>query len=340
MLNTSSGVGPVQPVTLPANQPAGRFYAGGPAITAFRGGEGEPVHGPEDWVASTTTVRGHDSLGLTVLADGMPLADAIAAAPLAWLGPQHLAAFGVDTKLLVKLLDAGQRLPVHAHPSAAFAHEHLGAAHGKAEAWYMLSAGDVFLGLTRDVAPSELAALVARQDVEGMLALMHRVSVDAGQAVYVPPGLLHAIGAGILLVEVQEPEDLSILLEWRDFDIDGSVHGHLGLGFDTALQAVETRARTVDEIAALVSPVDATSLLPSEAAGYFRLERLQGQSTVEAGFAVLVVIAGSVRLVPVHGEPMMLPRGSTTVIPYASGGFTLDGDGAVLVARPPVPRAG
>jgi mannose-6-phosphate isomerase len=166
---------------------------------------------------------------------------------------------------------------------------------------------------------------------------MHRVSVDAGQAVYVPPGLLHAIGAGILLVEVQEPEDLSILLEWRDFDIDGSIDGHLGLGFDTALQAVETRARTAGEIAALVSGADAADLLPSEAAGYFRLERLGGQSTVDAGFAVLVVIAGSVRLIPVHGEPMILPRGSTTVIPYASGGFALDGDGLALVARPPAP---
>ena len=325
------------PITLPANQPVGRFYAGGPAITAFRG-EGEAVHGPEDWVASTTTVRGQHSLGLTVLADGMPLADAIAAAPLDWLGPRHLAAFGVDIKLLVKLLDAGQRLPVHAHPSAAFAQEHLGAAHGKAEAWYMLSPGEVFLGLTRDVAPSELARLVAGQDVEGMLALMHRVNVAAGQAVYVPPGLLHAIGAGILLVEVQEPEDLSILLEWRDFDIDGSVYGHLGLGFETALRAVETRARTVEEIAALISPMDATSLLPADAAGYFRLELpTHAPSAVEPGFAVLVVIAGSVRLVPEHSEPMILPRGSTTVIPYAAGGFTLDGDGAVLLARPPAP---
>ena len=324
----------MQPVTLPANQPAGRFYAGGPAITAFRGG-GAAVHGPEDWVASTTTVRGHGSLGLTVLADGMPLAAAIADAPLDWLGPQHVAVYGADTKLLIKLLDAGQRLPVHAHPSAAFAHDHLGAAHGKAEAWYILSPGEVFLGLTRDVAPSELAGLVARQDVEGMLALMHRVTVAPGQAVYVPPGMLHAIGAGILLVEVQEPEDLSILLEWRDFDIDGSVDGHLGLGFDTALQAVETRARTAEEIAALVSNPDAASLLPPDAATYFRLERLGEQSTVEPGFAVLVVIAGGVNLVPGDGEPMSLPAGSTTVIPYAAGGFTLDGDGGALLACPP-----
>ncbi|WP_231560250.1 hypothetical protein [Microbacterium hominis] len=40
---------------------------------------------------------------------------------------------------LVKLLDAGQRLPVHAHPDDAFAAAHLGRAHGKAEAWYILS---------------------------------------------------------------------------------------------------------------------------------------------------------------------------------------------------------
>lgn len=327
----------MQPVTLPANQPVGRFYAGGPRIGRFRGTD-ERVHGPEDWVASTTAVRDSSPLGLSVLPDGRMLAEVIAADPRAWLGDEHLAAYGPDTKLLVKLLDAGQRLPVHAHPSGEFAAEHLGAAHGKAEAWYLLEPGEVFLGLRRAVAADELAALVADQDTAGLLALMHRVRLDAGQTVYVPPGVLHAIGEGILLVEVQEPEDLSILLEWRGFEIDGTVHGHLGLGFGTALGAVELRERSADEIAALIGPRDSASLLPPDAAQYFRLDPLgEGLSRVEAGFGVLVVTAGGVSLVPGDGEPMRLAAGSTTVIPHAAGPLELTVDGSALLARPPLP---
>src|SRR5664279_4318424 len=147
------------PVILPANQPPDRFYQGGDKITAFRGqatavetavtSEKTPretaiagcLHIPEDWVASVTCLAGDTRLGLTVLPDGRTLADAIESDPHAWLGPDHVAAFGSDTKLLVKLLDAGQRLPVHAHPGTTFAHDHLGRTHGKAEAWYILQGG-------------------------------------------------------------------------------------------------------------------------------------------------------------------------------------------------------
>ena len=54
--------------------------------------------------------------------------------------------FGADPRLLVKLLDAGQRLPVHAHPHASFAAVHLGTAHGKAGAWYIVEGGEIYLG--------------------------------------------------------------------------------------------------------------------------------------------------------------------------------------------------
>jgi mannose-6-phosphate isomerase len=71
---------------------------------------------------------------------------------------------------------------------------------------------------------------------------------------YVPPGVLHAVGKGVFLVELQEPEDLSILLEWRGFELDGERDGHLGLGFDLALEAVECRSRSSEEIRQLVRP--------------------------------------------------------------------------------------
>jgi mannose-6-phosphate isomerase len=180
--------------------------------------------------------------------DGRSLKAAIEEQPEAWLGRAHVERFSADTRLLVKLLDAGQRLPVHAHPHASFAAEHLGKAHGKAEAWYIVEGGEIYLGLKQDVTGDDLKSLVISQNVDTLLSMLHRVDVHPGDVVYVPPGVLHAINDGVFLVELQEPEDLSILLEWRDFDLDGECDGHLGLGFDLALEAVEYRSRSGEEI--------------------------------------------------------------------------------------------
>jgi mannose-6-phosphate isomerase len=234
----------------------------------------------------------------------------------------------------VKLLDAGQRLPVHAHPHVSFAGRHLGRAHGKAEAWYIVEGGDVYLGLTRDIAADRLASLVRNQDVDEMLGLLHRVEVQPGDVVYVPPGVLHAIGAGVFIVEVQEPEDLSILLEWRDFELDGERDGHLGLGFDLALEAVERRSRSDAEIRELVRSAGfGPSVLPEAADAYFVLERaaVDGEADLDPGFTVLVMLAGEA---DVEGGPS-LRAGTTAVAPNAFGRLVLRGRGEILACRPP-----
>ena len=324
----------MEPILLPSNQPPARFYRGGQRISEFRGEVASPPNTPEDWVGSTTSVRGKAPVGMTRLADGQLLAEAISGAPLEWLGPRHVAKFGNDTMLLVKLLDAGQRLPVHAHPDGGFAGQHVSTAHGKAEAWYILSPGNVHLGLTRTVPLDELQALVASQDSTAMLGLMHEVSVAAGDCVFVPHGVLHAIGAGILLAEVQEPEDLSILLEWKDFDLDGENDGHLGLGFDLALTAVETRGRTDADVEGLVRRgVTAGPTLPAEADSYFRLDRINGRRDFPAGFGIIIALDDRARLTLASGSSRELAPGSTTLMPYAAGTFRIDG--AALIARPP-----
>ena len=105
------------------NRPA-HFYRGGPWIASFRGLDDPDETRPEDWIASVTTRADDDSVGLTVLPDRRRLRDAVRADPEAYLGPDHVAAFGIDPALLVKLLNPAQRLPVHAHPDASFATHH------------------------------------------------------------------------------------------------------------------------------------------------------------------------------------------------------------------------
>jgi mannose-6-phosphate isomerase len=215
----------------------------------------------------------------------------------------------------------------------------VGRAHGKAEAWCILAPGEVFIGLRESISSERLLKLVAEQDSEALLGLLHRREVAAGDTVYVPPGMLHAIGEGVALAEVQQPEDLSILLEWRDFDLDGAADGHLGVGFETAIGALGLTARSEADIDALITR-DATngSVLPAAAAPYFRAERYRfsGRQNLDKGYGVLVMVDGDVELSFV-GRRLAITAGDTVLVPYAAGPLELTGSASVLVFRPPAP---
>jgi len=325
---------------LDANQPPERFYRGGVKIDRFRGTAKGPDFRPEDWVGSSTNLAGEKRLGLSQLRDGRLLADAIAADPATWLGAAHLEAYGMSTMLLVKLLDAGQRLPVHAHPDAAFSRAHLDRPFGKAEAWYIIDGGTVHLGLRHDIDSHTLADLVAWQDTTALLGLLHEREVEPGDVVYVPPGELHAVGRRVFLLELQQPEDLSILLEWHGFALDGQRDGHLGLGFDLALQAVTTLGRSTEDVDRWMRPQgEGDSILPAESEPFFRLERhvIDEPLVIEPGFAVIVVEDGELKLTAASGSTLRAPRGTTVAAPHEDGAITVSGAGTILVCRPPRP---
>jgi mannose-6-phosphate isomerase len=310
-------------VALPANQPE-TFYRGAGRIAAFRG-DALPDR-PEDWVASTTSRFGLAPSGLTTLPDGRVLADAVAADPRWWVGPDR-----ADTGILVKLLDAGQRLPLHVHPDRRFAHEHLASPYGKTEAWIIVSADPgavVHLGFARDVSPAELAGWVRDQAVDEMLAATNRVPIRAGDALLCPAGMPHAIGAGVLLVEIQEPTDFSVLLEYEGFALDGPAEGHLRLGYDLALECVDRGRCDADRIDALRGGPE--RVLPAEADPFFAADRLRGpEGRLDAGFSVLVVTAGEGVLTGEH-DRIAVRRGDTLVVPYAAGPLTLGGTAEAL----------
>jgi mannose-6-phosphate isomerase len=312
---------------LPANQPE-TFYRGAGRIAEFRNGPA-PADRPEDWVASVTTRFGLAPSGLSTLSDGRVLAEAIEADPRYWLGPHRS-----DTGILVKLLDAGQRLPLHVHPDRRFATAHLASPYGKTEAWVIVSARPdayVHLGFARDVPAAELAGWVSGQRTGPMLAATNKIPVAAGDAILCPAGLPHAIGDGILLVEIQEPTDFSVLLEYEGF---GLADGHLGLGYDRALQCVDRAAWTPERLAMLRG---GQRLLPEAADEFFAARRLHGGDRLEQGFSVLVVVGGEGRLTG-EKDDLSLRRGDTLLVPYAAGPLRIDGQVDVIrlaAGRPP-----
>jgi mannose-6-phosphate isomerase len=332
------------PVLLPANR-FDHFYLGGERIRALRGGPGGPRR-PEEWLASTTTRAGQAPAGLSALPDGTLLADAVAADPVAWLGDAHVARYGAGVELLVKLIDAGQRLPVHVHPTRAWAGEHLGLAHGKTEAWVIVDAEPgavVGLGLREPLGHDELLALVQAHDSAALVDAVHTRPATVGTAVFVPAGTPHFIGAGVLVVEVQEPTDLSILLEWQGFAVDGDRDGHLGVGFPTAVTAVDAQVWSAADVDSRVRalPAGATGLVPAlvpDAEPYFRADWFAGGAEVPAGFAVVVVLDGEGRLSGGGGD-VDVRRGDVALVPHAAGPWSVSGTATGVVCRPPAPDA-
>jgi mannose-6-phosphate isomerase len=323
------------PQLLPRNQ-LDHFYRGGERLAAWRrAGPPTSERQPEEWLASMTTMSGQAERGLSRLADGTFLRDAIIADPVGWLGEAHVEAAGPSTELLVKLLDAGQRLPVHLHPDRAFARRHLGLGHGKTEAWIILevdAGAGVRLGFAQPMGRATVRDLVDRNDSGALLGALRGIDVRPGDGILVPAGVPHSIDAGVFVLELQEPTDLSIILETEDMPVDLRRDGHLGLGFDVALDAL-----TLDPVdtARLVVRAAAPRLLPPAADPYFRATRAGAEP---AGFAVVVVDSGAGRLVAAEGAPLDIARGDVAVLPHRAGPWRLDGPVTAIVCRPPEPQ--
>jgi mannose-6-phosphate isomerase len=295
-----------------------RFYRGGALIDRLRGcADEEDGRFPEDWIGSVTPAanggRDDPEAGLTRLVDGSLLRDRIAANPLGWLGKPHVERFGATTGLLVKLLDTAERLPVHFHPARPFAAAHLGSPFGKTEAWIVLCtrgpSAHVWVGLRDPVDPATYREWIESQNAQALLASLQEVEIRAGDVIYVPAGAPHAIGGGALIAELQEPTDFSIVCEWDRFSVPRE-QAHLGLGWDTALGALDLCARAT------------VGRLPEAARAFFWADELP---TADGRFAVLIVLEGEGT---VSDQPV--GPGDAFAVPAAIGELHVTGDLRVL----------
>ena len=209
-----------------------RTYQGGRSLDALAGmaapgQSGVDGHFPEDWVASTTRAinagREHIIEGVSPVTVGGRTTDftsLLASDPDYFLGPRHVAKFGAQPQLLVKLLDPSIRLHFQAHPTADFARRFLNSPSGKTEAYHILAARPgitpyIYLGFQRPPSRDALRRMIEQQDIAALEACFDRIPVTPGDTYLVPGGVPHALGEGLLLVEVQEPSDLVVRFEFE-----------------------------------------------------------------------------------------------------------------------------
>ncbi|MFC7486435.1 class I mannose-6-phosphate isomerase [Knoellia sp. CPCC 206453] len=346
MTDTSTSAAHATTAALATNTPR-RFYRGGERIFSFRGitptSEFDGYR-PEDWIGSTARLFAEGGGGVTTLDGGRELPDAFAADADGWFGEAHVARFGGDPNLLTKLLDSGERLPVHSHPSRAFAAAHLDCDHGKTEAWIVLVAepgATVWVGFRDELSAEALAELVDAQD-DQLLAALNPIKVSAGDAVLVPAGQPHAIGEGVLILELQEPTDFSVMLEHRRFGLELD-HAFLGLERPLALLSVDHGPVTPERLETLrrrwADVEDFGSALPDEASAYFRAEVVRpvtGDVTVGAAYAAVVVVDGHGTFTSAHGA-REVRAGDVLLVPFSAGDVTVSGDVTLIRCMPPAP---
>lgn len=138
------------------------------------------------------------------------------------VGEQHFERFGLEFPLLVKYLDCNDKLSVQVHPDDALAEERHNS-YGKTEAWYVADCkpgAAIYLGFKDlNITREEYLAAVA----ESRLAeLLNRIEVKKGDVFYIPAGTVHALGAGIEVVEVQQTSDVTYrIYDWDRVDASG-----------------------------------------------------------------------------------------------------------------------
>ena len=342
--------------------PVYRFYQGGALLARFRGEEGVADSDyPEDWLGSITRASNppeharHDE-GLSLVGSEphrTRLSDLLAADPRSVAGAEVVRRYGTSTALLVKLLDAAIRLPVHVHPTRRFARRMLGSRFGKAEAWLILATRQVpdleppniRLGFTTDVDRRDLLEVIRRQDSEQLLALLNRVDVRPGDVFFVEPGVPHAIGAGVLLVEVQEPTDYSVVLEWEGYPIRPD-EADLGLGWEAAIGSIDLREATAQGRRFAQEPstlrkepgIELTDVLGRDCDRYFRAFRVRSSKKsvwpTPGIFAIGVVRSGRLTVSNSLGCED-LDQGDAIAVFAGAPATELGGDGEMLVFAAP-----
>ena len=328
-----------------------RAYLGGKRIDSFVGKEKcEDGFCPEEWLASSVEAFNPDdpyikNEGLSECENGVLFRDILNENTEKAFGKRLNDKYGGKASILVKLLDAAERLAIQCHPTVSFAKEHLNSNFGKTESWLFLDTTPdafVYLGFKPEITRQRWIDCFERQDVNGMLECLHRIPVSKGDLWLVDGGVPHAIGPGCFLIELQEPSDLMVIPErvtpsGRKLS---DVKLHCGLGFEKMFDCFAYQGTGLEELKrkyyrklsfrdnSLVSVIDG-SLTDKFS---MKALRINYNARIDLGdaYAVCIVTEGEA-ILNTEGSSMLLKRGSSFFVCANSGELEFEGNADIIL---------
>lgn len=259
---------------------------------------------------------------------GESLADILCADPVGMAGTRcGIAPF----PLLIKLIDAQKDLSVQVHPSDASACREKGE-QGKTEMWYVVDCepeSTLFLGFSRAVTPDELRQ---RAQDGTICEVLNRVSVCPGDVFFVRPGTVHAIGAGILVAEIQQNSDTTFrVYDYNRLGADGKPRQ---LHLERAIEVMNCAPAQGAADTLLPCPPDGVQeVLTCE---YFRVRRAEVKrridlSTEGGSFTHLMCVRGAGDIL-CGGRNYPFRQGDSYFLPAALGEYAVEGDCSLLLS--------
>ena len=237
----------------------------------------------------------------------------------------------VDFPLLVKFLDARQNLSIQVHPNDTYARLHEGQPFGKSELWYIVDAAPgsvIYQGLNHALSPGELRASLESGSILEHLA---KIEVKMGDVFVNAPGTIHALGAGIVIWELQQSSDLT----YRLYDWDrSSTEARRPLHFDQSIDVTDYLPLSVHQIrpVRLSEPGSKRSILGVTPYFMAELWSIDGSERVCGHgdrFELVTVLTGKARI-RIDGTSTLvtLAAGATALVPAGVTTYTITSVGA------------
>tara|TARA_R110000765_G_scaffold305964_1_gene399834 strand:- start:855 stop:1817 length:963 start_codon:yes stop_codon:yes gene_type:complete len=282
----------------------------------------------ESWEIST--VKGDISVVSNGDLAGSTLQDLIDANSEALLGKSVVARFGKEFPILIKFIDAKQDLSIQLHPNDKLAKERHNS-FGKTEMWYIMDAdkdADLIVGFNKNVTKEEYQKSIEN---DTLLDLLNYEKVKEGDTFFINTGKIHAIGAGVVLAEIQQTSDVTYrVFDFNRKDKEGNLRE---LHTDMAVDAMDYQQKD-DFIVKYSKENNAVNTMvdcPYFKTNYINLsENFKQDISNRDSFTIYMCVSGSATVVNDSGEAT-IKKGETVLVPANSKQITLKTNKATLL---------